>query len=89
MKRSWQCPKCQSTRIGYLETLPDGARMEASTNRKVGSEVIGSVLGMRATQDTGNIEAFVCTECGYLEEYVTDPASVRWDQLQNFRWCRR
>jgi predicted nucleic-acid-binding Zn-ribbon protein len=89
MKRTWQCPKCQSARVGYLETLPDGARGEASRPRMFGEAVLGSVFGAVATQVTAPIEAFVCTECGYFEEYVKDPASINWANLVGFRWCQR
>jgi hypothetical protein len=36
-----------------------------------------------------NIEAFVCADCGYFEEYVKDTGNVPWDKLPHFRWCRR
>lgn len=35
-----------------------------------------------------DVEAYVCTECGYFEEYVKNPADVEWEKLAPFRWHR-
>ena len=29
----------------------------------------------------GDVEAYVCTHCGYLEEYLADPSGVEWDRV--------
>ena len=34
----------------------------------------------------GMLEAFVCTECGYLETYVKDPTTVPFEKLRGFSW---
>ena len=88
MKATWQCPKCQSRRVGYLKKVHDKSR-SGDTGRKLASQSVGKVLGMRATRPGGDIEAFVCTECGYFEEYVKDPQSIDWERFPDFRWCRR
>ena len=33
------------------------------------------------------IEAYCCTECGYVEEYVREPESVAWEKLPGFEWA--
>ncbi|MBX3274879.1 MAG: hypothetical protein KF729_31740 [Sandaracinaceae bacterium] len=88
MKRTWQCPKCASDRIGYLESLPDGAYGKASVDRKIAMEQVGNVFGVVAHQPAGEVEAFVCTSCGYFEEYVRDPQAIDWSKVKGFRWCR-
>jgi predicted nucleic-acid-binding Zn-ribbon protein len=89
MKKTWKCPKCDSQRVGYLEEVldeQDPTRRDHA--RKVGMASAGSFLGLQAFSAHGRMEAFVCTDCGYFEEYVKDPHSVRWNDLQGFRWCR-
>ena len=89
MKKTWQCPKCESQRVGYLETLPDAAHGEPSTERQIGKLIVGTIFGRNATQLGAPVEAFVCTTCGYFEEYVKNAQAVPWDRLEGFRWCRR
>jgi hypothetical protein len=89
MKKTWKCPKCESTRIGYLETLPDGSHGHCSTERKIGEAPVGTFFGLTGYRATAPVEAFVCTACGYFEEYVSNPGAVPWDSLRGFRWCRR
>ena len=88
MKKTWQCPKCQSQRVGYLETLPD-QRDGQDHDRKIGSAITSSLGPFGVGTMVGVIEAFVCTECGYFEEYVKEPTSIPWDQVSGFRWCVR
>jgi hypothetical protein len=86
MKRSKQCPKCGSLRIGHIEVQPDmsgdiprpGPRPAGHTFKEVWLE------GKRP-HGVGVLEAYVCTECGYYESYVVDPQKVPWGQLGGFR----
>lgn len=34
----------------------------------------------------GRVEAYVCTSCGYFEEYVVAPQQVPWEDLEGFSW---
>ena len=84
MKRTWVCPKCKGRRIGYFEWLPDVEQEKKhakfTLRRNVGAEQgVGYILW-------GELEAYVCGDCGYLEEYVKDPNRVPWERLRNFRW---
>jgi predicted nucleic-acid-binding Zn-ribbon protein len=87
MKQSWQCTKCRGRRVGYLGTVADSGP-RGLHSRKIGEAVSGAVLGMRVLKSAGEIEAFVCTDCGYFEEYVKDPGSIDWNSMNGFRWCR-
>jgi hypothetical protein len=31
-------------------------------------------------------EAYVCTECGYLETHVKVPTKVPYEEIEGFRW---
>ena len=86
MKRTRQCPKCNGRRIGYLEGLADQG--DHAHDRRIGKVSVGSVLGLQAFTAHGDVEAFVCTECGYFEEYVKEPRAIEWDKMKGFRWCK-
>jgi len=90
MKRSWKCPKCNGTKIGYLDNLYDsgGAEQARSRTLQMGQEQEGGIFSQRHIYKA-EVEAFICTECGYFEEYVREPEKVRWDKLPFFRWCTR
>lgn len=81
MRTSNKCIKCGSLAIGHVER-----RFDNTGDRKVG--FTSAVLGVIGTtvQGVGVLEAFVCTECGYLETYVKDLAMVPFEQIRGFRW---
>jgi hypothetical protein len=81
MRTSSKCIKCGSLAIGHLSR-----RFDHTAER--GAELKTATLGVIGTtrQGSGILESFVCTECGYLETYVADPSTVRFDQLRGFRW---
>ena len=87
MKRTWQCPKCAGTRIGYFDQLHDSRGGPKSEGRKLDIVNLGGPFSPIIAE--ANIEAFVCADCGYFEEYVKDTGNVPWDKLPHFRWCRR
>jgi predicted nucleic-acid-binding Zn-ribbon protein len=91
MKRTWTCPKCASRRVGYFEHLIDEQGEFKPSPRMIGqgpTEIRGLLGGRHVvTGPTGELEAFVCTSCGYVEEYVKNPQSVAWDSFEGFRWC--
>jgi len=41
------------------------------------------------TKISADAEAYVCTECGYFEEYVKDPGAVPWEKLAPFHWHKK
>jgi predicted nucleic-acid-binding Zn-ribbon protein len=85
MKQSRACPKCHSTRVGYLEFQTDKTG-EISGARSVGHRVVQREIAIDVSE-AGDLEAYVCTECGYFESYVKQPAAVPWTQLAGFRWA--
>ena len=83
MKQAKQCPKCNSRRIGYVNYQPDADgdffrwRVIAQVRQPQGYDSPRPRLG--------ELEAYVCTECGYYESYVRSPESTPWEQLSGFR----
>ncbi len=79
MKKSGSCPKCQGRRIGRLAGVPDQTKG-------------GGLRAIAEEKDTwfatyhGLVEAYVCTECGYFEEYVFAAGDVPWEKLLGFSW---
>lgn len=78
MKQSCTCPKCQGRRIARIEHVPDD-----------GPE--GRHLGLRLgfiRRSVAGVEAYVCVQCGYFEEYVKERelAEVPWEKLDGFSW---
>ena len=86
MKKSKQCPKCESLKIGHLEYQVDrSTKFDQATERVLGfSEEPGWLADTQVK--LGRLEAYLCGECGYYESYVIRPKKVEWDKLTGFRW---
>ena len=84
MKASKQCPKCDSLRIGYLETVTDLGNNNAPLNAVVGRTTPSSWISNSEVH--GELEAYLCADCGYFEHYVKSPESVPYDKLEGFHW---
>ena len=41
---------------------------------------------LRSKTRQAHLDAYVCTDCGYLEHYLADPKMLNFDELSNFRW---
>ncbi len=97
MKSTRKCPKCRSERVGYLaNVLGDGdphggaSRSQSYGRRKVGvAQTRSNALpGHPVIEGYGDFEAFICTECGYFEEYAKEPTAIAWEKIEGFRWCK-
>ena len=72
MKKSKQCPKCESQRIGYLESQTDQALYQThleALKRGAGHRLERGWILENPVME-GTLEAYVCTDCGYLESYI-------------------
>lgn len=95
MKKSGVCPKCGSRRIGHLDKV-----IQRTEGQYSGTPVIGHTsapLGIELTETPGilkvikegpigQLEAYLCAECGFYETYVKDPTSLSYDLLVGFQW---
>jgi predicted nucleic-acid-binding Zn-ribbon protein len=88
MKRTATCPKCQSTKIGRFDHVADesDATTEPGRRRSLWWQLEGGFWSK--TEHRAEVEAYVCTECGYFEEYVKNPGAVSWEKLAPFSWHR-
>ena len=92
LKDDLRCPTCQGIKIGHLESVSDvGDHREARASdiRALGRYIYKEYSGSSRVQRVGAVEAYVCTECGYFEEYVKAPTSIPWESLHGFTWCRK
>lgn len=80
IKAKRRCPSCHGSKIGYLEDVRDSS---------VDRLVVGRSRRGLLRQNIGTIEAYVCTECGYYQPFVKDPASVAFDEVEGFRWLEQ
>ena len=87
LRKDYRCPKCDGIRVGHIERVHGVARGEA---RAIGLRPPQTYMGLEVMSVTAvaRTEAFVCTECGYFEEYVKEPEKVPWDEIEGFTWCR-
>jgi len=84
-----RCPKCQSSHIGHLSGLPDTISLETELTQRALGVIVGREGGQVVNQLVGQREAYVCTECGYLEIYVQDPHRVPFERLEGFSWAQQ
>lgn len=83
MKRTGRCPKCDATKIGVVKEVRDedtGPRA-----RHLASEIWQGHF-LSETRPVGQVEAYVCTECGYFEEYLARPEAMEWEKVRGFSW---
>jgi hypothetical protein len=82
MKKSRQCPKCSSLKIGYVPAMPDRDGDELSVGRYDATPD----SNFRCTWVHHPVEGFLCADCGCVETYVKAPGSVAYDKIPGFRW---
>lgn len=90
MKKTRQCPKCDSLKIGFLpNALPEllqedpvSPRHEEDPPQRLNP--IEQMLAQSRIVD--RLEAFICTDCGFYEMYLGHPESMRFEQVDGFRW---
>ena len=96
MKQTHRCPKCLGRNIGYLPELWDRtisvrqAKDRADVHamykpQPVGIRVVKKASGGKRCESHGLLEAYVCTDCGYLETYVKNPGNLSFSSLKGFR----
>lgn len=95
MKKSAVCPKCGSKKIGHLdnvihrtEGMASGVPVIGNNPAPLGIEhtVLPGPLKVIKEGPAGQLEAYLCGECGFYETYVKDPASLTFENLVGFRW---
>ena len=86
--KSGECLHCGGTKVGRLATLRDvGHNNQAHARALAVSEKAG--WSGRSWIPQAEVEAYLCTECGYFEEYVSAPKDVPWASLEGFTWVKQ
>ena len=86
MKKTRKCPKCESLRVGHLAVVLDKDDYKG-TPRSLGVAVVdnpGFFSLPTVDRNAARVEAYICTDCGFFEEYVVHPERVPWTSLENF-----
>ncbi|MEL6347787.1 MAG: hypothetical protein AAFV53_32075 [Myxococcota bacterium] len=78
MRNEKVCPKCNSRKIGRLSHVVDWDR--GAVARRLAKGRVGRMTAY------GTVEAYICTSCGYFEEYVKEPGKVPWHRVDGFSW---
>ena len=86
MKKTGRCPKCDCARIAHFSQVMDEA--DGNRSRNIGFRYGGSFLGLRTMLAAGEVEAFVCTGCGYFEEHVKSPETMKWEEMVGLQWWK-
>ena len=87
MKNEHRCPKCGSTHGGYFDTVMDDiGAIEAVPRKLADARASGTWNLGPSAKAKAEVEAYVCTQCGYFEEYVKDAQNVDWEAIENFHW---
>ena len=95
MKKSGACPKCGSKKIGHLENvvhrvdtvyestkITDHAHAPLGINR----EETKGILTIITEVPVGQLEAYLCADCGFYETYIKEPGRVPYDSILGFTW---
>jgi len=84
MKNDHRCPKCGTTHVGHFATVMDDiGAMTGVPRRLADARASGTWNTKRLVVE---VEAYVCTQCGYFEEYVKDAQAVEWEQIDGFEY---
>ena len=86
MKTTRQCPKCKSLKVGYLEAIADHIDTARTQPQHLGAVAHKVNWAMSRVQPVGQLEAYVCAECGFLESYVQAASEVPFDKLPGWVW---
>lgn len=86
MKNQHVCPRCDGRKIGYVKEVDDQGQGDY-TRRRLTRYSTGWFKAKELL-----IEVYVCTQCGYFEEYVEAPQEIDWnamaeDDTVSFEWC--
>ncbi|HEX9103697.1 MAG TPA: hypothetical protein VF997_15915 [Polyangia bacterium] len=69
MKKTLQCPKCDSRKLWHIERLLErGGQHATRATAPLALALVHSVW--RGYQSQGAIEMFACARCGYAELYA-------------------
>lgn len=80
MRTTKSCPKCDSKKLLSIDVVPDDqggldARQAHLAIRHEGY----SFMGNEKRRTVGNLQAVMCSECGYTEFYCANPAEIQPD----------
>jgi predicted nucleic-acid-binding Zn-ribbon protein len=93
MKRTLTCPKCGSVDLYYVAKVAEGFRncdVKGADLAVIARKTPG-VFGTELVhhESTGQLEAYACQRCGYIEHYLKEPLEVDGTLVQAIRGPRQ
>lgn len=76
MKKTLQCPKCDSRKLWRIETMQERGQYDRPA--PLGVTMAERRWG-KAQESVGKFETFICAGCGYTEWYAHDAAALKAD----------
>ena len=87
MRKTKVCPKCDCKKLLHITAVADwGEGSMTPRQALLAVRFEGhSFMGNEKLRGVGNLEAVTCSECGYTEYYVANPADLQPDG-KNITW---
>jgi predicted nucleic-acid-binding Zn-ribbon protein len=81
MRKSKKCPECECTKILVIQNVADsGGSGSGHTPARLAIRHEGySFMGNEKKTSVGDLNAVMCSECGYTEFYCVNPQAVQPD----------
>ena len=81
MRKTKKCPKCDCKKLLDITIVPDaGDGGTTPTQAHVALRHEGySFVGNEKKRTVGDVTSVMCSECGYLEYYCSNPKAVEPD----------
>ncbi len=90
MRAKALCPKCGGGKIGHLDSIPDFGDSWPPNKQAIGYTLAEKRKWTIGTErNIHEVEALVCTTCGYLEYYAKSPETIPFEEIEGFTWYKK
>lgn len=80
MRKTKKCPKCDCVKLLDISYVPDAGDSSITAPAHAALRHEGySFMGNEKKRSVGDVTAVMCSECGYLEYYCSNPKTVEPD----------
>jgi len=85
MRKTFTCPKCANTEILFFPWIAD--RDDQDSVRPL--SIFVRHFDWKDDLESGKLQAYVCSACGYTELYTTDPAKIPMAKIPGAKVLRK
>lgn len=81
MRKTKTCPKCNGKKLLSIDAVPDdqGGGSDARQAHLAIRHEGYSFMGNEKRRTVGNLQAVMCSECGFTEFYCANPTEIQPD----------